>query len=378
MGISDYYRAQANINIDAIRSNISQVKSKLKKDTKLMVIVKADAYGHGAVRVSQALQGEVADAYGVATIEEAIELREAGITKPILILGYTPKEQFRLVISYDVIQTVYRYEMAEELSAEAINQGKTAKIHIKVDTGMSRLGFNDTDKSLEDIKKIASLEGVSIEGIFSHFAKADEADRESVKGQIERFDKFYDLLKQEGIYIPLRHMSNSAGMIEYPEAEYDMIRCGIVSYGVYPSNEVSQDVFSLQPAMDLKSHVVFIKEVEAGTGISYGSTYITKRKTRVATIPVGYADGYSRNMSNVGKVIIRKQYAPIIGRICMDYFMVDVTDIKDISEGDVVTLLGEEGSCKITIETLSEWSHSFPYEIMCTVGKRIPRVYLGQ
>ncbi len=378
MGISDYYRAQANINIDAIRSNISQVKSKLKKDTKLMVIVKADAYGHGAVRVSQALQGEVADAYGVAIIEEAIELREAGITKPILILGYTPKEQFRLVISYDVIQTVYRYEMAEELSAEAINQGKTAKIHIKVDTGMSRLGFNDTDKSLEDIKKIASLEGVSIEGIFSHFAKADEADRESVKGQIERFDKFYDLLKQEGIYIPLRHMSNSAGMIEYPEAEYDMIRCGIVSYGVYPSNEVSQDVFSLQPAMDLKSHVVFIKEVEAGTGISYGSTYITKRKTRVATIPVGYADGYSRNMSNVGKVIIRKQYAPIIGRICMDYFMVDVTDIKDISEGDVVTLLGEEGSCKITIETLSEWSHSFPYEIMCTVGKRIPRVYLGQ
>ena len=343
-----------------------------------MVIVKADAYGHGAVRVSQALQGEVADAYGVAIIEEAIELREAGITKPILILGYTPKEQFRLVISYDVIQTVYRYEMAEELSAEAINQGKTAKIHIKVDTGMSRLGFNDTDKSLEDIKKIASLEGVSIEGIFSHFAKADEADRESVKGQIERFDKFYDLLKQEGIYIPLRHMSNSAGMIEYPEAEYDMIRCGIVSYGVYPSNEVSQDVFSLQPAMDLKSHVVFIKEVEAGTGISYGSTYITKRKTRVATIPVGYADGYSRNMSNVGKVIIRKQYAPIIGRICMDYFMVDVTDIKDISEGDVVTLLGEEGSCKITIETLSEWSHSFPYEIMCTVGKRIPRVYLGQ
>ncbi|MDI9508824.1 MAG: alanine racemase [Clostridiales bacterium] len=376
--MSDYYRAQANINIDAIRSNISQVKSKLKKDTKLMVIVKADAYGHGAVRVSQALQGEVADAYGVAIIEEAIELREAGITKPILILGYTPKEQFRLVISYDVIQTVYRYEMAEELSAEAINQGKTAKIHIKVDTGMSRLGFNDTDKSLEDIKKIASLEGVSIEGIFSHFAKADEADRESVKGQIERFDKFYDLLKQEGIYIPLRHMSNSAGMIEYPEAEYDMIRCGIVSYGVYPSNEVSQDVFSLQPAMDLKSHVVFIKEVEAGTGISYGSTYITKRKTRVATIPVGYADGYSRNMSNVGKVIIRKQYAPIIGRICMDYFMVDVTDIKDISEGDVVTLLGEEGSCKITIETLSEWSHSFPYEIMCTVGKRIPRVYLGQ
>lgn len=378
MGISDYYRAQANINIDAIRSNISQVKSKLKKDTKLMVIVKADAYGHGAVRVSQALQGEVADAYGVAIIEEAIELREAGITKPILILGYTPKEQFRLVISYDVIQTVYRYEMAEELSAEAINQGKTAKIHIKVDTGMSRLGFNNTDKSLEDIKRIASLEGVSIEGVFSHFAKADEADRESVKGQIERFDKFYDLLKQEGIYIPLRHMSNSAGMIEYPEAEYDMIRCGIVSYGVYPSNEVSQDVFSLQPAMDLKSHVVFIKEVEAGTGISYGSTYITKRKTRVATIPVGYADGYSRNMSNVGKVIIRKQYAPIIGRICMDYFMVDVTDIKDISEGDVVTLLGEEGSCKITIETLSEWSHSFPYEIMCTVGKRIPRVYLGQ
>lgn len=374
----EYYRAQANINIDAICSNISQVKRRLKKDTKLMVIVKADAYGHGAVQVSKALENGIADAYGVAIIEEAIELRKAGITKPILILGYTPKEQFSLVISYDVMQTVFQYEMAEELSKEAINQGKTAKIHIKLDTGMSRLGFNDSDKNLQEIKGIAGLEGIYIDGIFSHFAKADEADRESVIGQIEKFDRFVQLLKQEGIHIPIRHMSNSAGMIEYPEAEYDMIRSGIVSYGIYPSEEVNHDSFDLRPAMELKSHVVFVKEVEAGTGISYGSTYITNRKTKVATIPIGYADGYSRNMSNIGKVIIRKQYAPIIGRICMDYFMVDVTDIKDISQGDEVTLLGEEGSCKITIETLSQWSHSFPYEVMCTVGKRIPRVYLGQ
>jgi alanine racemase len=193
--------------------------------------------------------------------------------------------------------------------------------------------------------------------------------------QINRFNEYIGLLEQEGIHIPIRHFSNSAGMIEFPEAQYNMVRCGIVAYGVYPSDEVNHNSLGLIPAMELKSHVIFIKEVDAGTGISYGLTYITDKKTKVATIPVGYADGYSRNLSNVGKVIIRGQYAPIIGRICMDYFMVDVTDIKDVSQGDVVTLLGKEGDCIISVETLAQWSHSFPYEMMCTVGKRIPRVY---
>lgn len=375
MDRSDYYRVQANINLAAIKNNISQVKSSISKDTKLMVIVKADAYGHGAVAVSKALENGIVDAYGVAIIEEAIELRKAGLTKPILILGYTPKEQFDLVVSYDVMQTVYQYEMARELSEEAIRQGKIAKIHIKLDTGMSRLGFCNTKESAQTIKKIASLEGIYIDGLFSHFANADEADKVSSKEQIIRFEGFNKLLSQEGIHIPIRHFSNSAGMIEFPEAEYDMVRCGIVTYGIFPSDEVNHNLLSLVPAMELKSHVVYIKEVELGTGISYGSTFVTDRRTKVATIPVGYADGYSRNLSNVGKVIIRGQYAPIIGRICMDYFMVDVTDIEGISQGDVVTLLGRDGDCVISVETLAKWSHSFPYEMICTVGKRIPRVF---
>lgn len=371
----DYYRVQANINLDAIRSNIRQIRNSIDKDTNLMVIVKADAYGHGAVAISKALENGMVDAYGVAIIEEAIELRKAGIKKPILILGYTPMEQFDLVVSYDVMQTVYQYEMAKKLSEEAVKQNKTARIHIKIDTGMSRLGFSDSYETIKIIKQIASLEGICIDGIFSHFAKADEADREISVKQINRFNEYIGLLEQEGIHIPIRHFSNSAGMIEFPEAQYNMVRCGIVAYGVYPSDEVNHNSLGLIPAMELKSHVIFIKEVDAGTGISYGLTYITDKKTKVATIPVGYADGYSRNLSNVGKVIIRGQYAPIIGRICMDYFMVDVTDIKDVSQGDVVTLLGKEGDCIISVETLAQWSHSFPYEMMCTVGKRIPRVY---
>lgn len=374
----DYYRAQANINLDAIRHNISQVKSRLSKDTKLMVIVKADAYGHGAVAVSKALENGIVDAFGVAIIEEAIELRKAGITKPILILGYTPKEQFSLVVSYDVIQTVYQYEMAKDLANEAIKQGKTAKIHIKIDTGMSRLGFSDSIDSLNTIKKISTLEGIYIDGLFSHFAKADDKDKSSVKEQIKRFDDFYKKLIHEGVHIPTRHMSNSAGLIEFPEAEYDMVRCGILTYGIYPSEDVNHTSIKLIPAMEIKSHVIYIKEVPAGTGISYGSTYITERKTKVATIPVGYADGYSRNLSNVGEVIIRGHYAPIIGRVCMDYFMVDVTDIEGVSQGDVVTMLGKDDNCEISVEKLAHWSHSFPYEMICTVGKRIPRIYLSE
>lgn len=241
-------------------------------------------------------------------------------------------EQFDLVVSYDVMQTVYQYEMAKKLSEEAVKQNKTARIHIKIDTGMSRLGFSDSYETIKIIKQIASLEGICIDGIFSHFAKADEADREISVKQINRFNEYIGLLEQEGIHIPIRHFSNSAGMIEFPEAQYNMVRCGIVAYGVYPSDEVNHNSLGLIPAMELKSHVIFIKEVDAGTGISYGLTYITDKKTKVATIPVGYADGYSRNLSNVGKVIIRGQYAPIIGRICMDYFMVDVTDIKDVSQ----------------------------------------------
>lgn len=374
--VDKYYRVQANVNLNAIRHNIREVKNKLKKNTKLMLIIKADAYGHGSVPIAKAICNDhLADAYGVAIIEEAIELREAGITLPILVLGYTPKEQYNLVVANDVTQTVFQYEMAEELSKEAIRQGKTAKIHIKLDSGMSRIGFFDQEEDIEEIMRIAKLENLQIEGLYSHFAQADETDRTNTLKQLKRYTDFVNALEMKGIPIPVKHISNSAGMLDYPEAEMDMVRCGIVAYGIYPSEEVNMDEVELIPAMELKTHIVFVKEVEAGVPISYGATYHTKKKTKVATIPVGYADGYSRNLSNCGKVIVHGKFAPVIGRICMDQFMVDVTDIDDVRQGDTVTLLGQEGNTYISAEELSKWSHSFPYELVCTVGKRIPRVY---
>lgn len=374
--IKNYYRVQANVDLNAIRHNILQIKSRLNKETKLMVIVKADAYGHGAVPVAKALDEDGIDAYGVAIIEEAVELREAGIEKPILVLGYTPKEQYGLVISFGVTQTVFQYEMAEALALEAIGQGKTAKIHIKIDTGMSRIGYPDTKESIKEIKRIAALPGIEIEGLFSHFARADEQDKTATLEQSRRFRDFYEMLKKEDINIPIRHIANSAGIIDIPEADLNMVRCGISTYGIYPSEEVGKEKLTLIPAMELKSHVIYVKSVNAGVGVSYGATYITERKTRIATIPVGYADGYSRNLSNCGKVIIHGKLAPIIGRICMDQFMVDVTKIKDVKQGDTVTLLGRDQKSYISVEELSAWSHSFPYELVCTIGKRIPRVYL--
>lgn len=371
-----YYRVEARVDLNAIRHNLKQVRNKLHKGTRLMVIIKADAYGHGAVPIAKALDEEWIDAYGVAIIEEAIELRTAGITKPILILGYTPKEQYSLVVAYDVTQTVFQYEMAEALSAEAVRQGRTAKIHIKIDTGMSRIGYSDSPESVKEIKQISQLDGIQIEGLFTHFARADEMDKSSTEKQLQRFLDFIDLLEKEGISIPIRHASNSAGAIDHKSAELNMVRCGIATYGIYPSEEVSRNEVQLIPAMELITHVIYMKEVEAGVGISYGATYVTGRKTMVATIPVGYADGYSRNLSNTGKVIIHGQYAPIIGRICMDQFMVDVTDIEGVKQGDRVTLLGREGNSYISAEELAAWSHSFPYELVCNVGKRIPRVYM--
>ena len=370
-----YYRVEARVDLNAIRHNLKQVRNKLHKGTKLMVIIKADAYGHGAVPIAKALDEEWIDAYGVAIIEEAIELRAAGITKPILILGYTPKEQYSLVVAYDVTQTVFQYEMAEALSAEAVRQGRPAKIHIKIDTGMSRIGYPDSPESVKEIKLISQLDGIQIEGLFTHFARADETDKSSTERQLQRFLDFTDILEREGISIPIKHASNSAGAIDHKRAELNMIRCGIATYGIYPSEEVSRTEVQLIPAMELITHVIYVKEVEAGVGISYGATYVTGRKTKVATIPVGYADGYSRNLSNTGKVIIHGQYAPIIGRICMDQFMVDVTDIDGVKQGDFVTLLGREGNSYISVEELAAWSHSFPYELVCNVGKRIPRVY---
>lgn len=370
-----YFRVTANIDLDAIENNLNCIRNILPTETKIMAVIKADGYGHGAVPVAKFLNTIGVDAYGIAIIEEGIELRKAGIEKSLLILGYTPKEQFRQLIEYNITPTIFQISAAKELSKEAIRQKKIANIHIKIDTGMSRVGFYDNEESIEEIKEISKLEGIRIEGIFTHFACADDMDKTVSNNQLERFLKFVNRLTEEGIHIPIKHASNSAGLMDLPEATFDMVRSGIVTYGYYPSDFVHKERLLLKPAMEIKTHVSFVKKLEAGVGVSYGYTYITDKRTKVATIPVGYGDGYPRQLSSKGRVIINGCYAPIIGRICMDQFMVDVTHIDNVKQGDLVTLVGRDKDCFISVEELAALSDSFNYEFICNVGKRIPRLY---
>jgi len=370
-----YFRVTANIDLDAICDNILSTRKLVGYTTKIMAIIKSDGYGHGAVPIAKALDDIGVEAYGIAIIEEGIELRKAGIQKPLLILGYTPKEQYKQLVQYDISQTIFQYSSAEELSKEALRQNKVAKIHIKLDTGMSRIGFSDTEENIEEIKKISFLKGIKIEGIFTHFACADEANKASAYNQLNRYLCFVKRLEQEEISIPIKHISNSAGIIDLPEAYLDMVRSGISTYGLYPSDEVNKDKLILKPAMEIKTHVSYVKEIDPDIGVSYGSTYVTTRKTRIATIPVGYGDGYPRQLSSKGRVLIHGKSAPILGRVCMDQFMVDITEIENVKQGDVVTLVGKDGEEYISVEELATMTNSFNYEFICNVGKRIPRIY---
>ncbi|MDD7402345.1 MAG: alanine racemase [Butyribacter sp.] len=373
--MKEYYRVQANIDLSAIRQNVINAKKLLTDNTKMMAIVKADAYGHGAVEVAGEIN-DLVDAYGVAILEEGIELRQAGFTKPILILGFTSEPQYKAMIDFDIATAVFQKDMAEKMSAIAVDMGKKARVHIKLDTGMSRIGFALNDKSLDDIVAIAQLPGIQIDGCFSHFARMDEVDKTKAKKQFQLFCDFVKRIEDAGVTLPIKHISNSAGIIEAPEVNLDMVRNGISLYGLYPSEEVNKDKLDLTPAMELKARVSYVKELEAGVEIGYGGTYTTTRRTKVATIPVGYADGYPRSLSNRGRVLIHGQSAPIIGRVCMDQFMVDVTDINQVEEGDIVTLFGKDGEEQISIEEISEMAYSFNYEFVCDVGKRVPRVFL--
>ncbi len=374
--MNEYYRVHAVIDLDAICHNIKEVKRVIGPDVKVMPVIKADGYGHGAVPIAKALNEIGVDAFAVAIIEEGITLRKNGITQPIVILGYTSEYQYSSLIQYEIQPTVFCYEMAESLSKIAAALGQNAKIHIKLDTGMNRIGFKPTRESLEIVKKISKLPNIKIEGIFTHFACADEADKTSAKKQKAEYDKFIGWLSEEGIEIPVKHVSNSASIIDMKDWRMDMVRSGIITYGLYPSEEVSKDVLDLRPAMSLKTHIVYIKEVGPGEGVSYNHTFVTKRNTKIATIPVGYADGYPRALSSKGRVLIRGQYAPIIGRICMDQFMVDVTDIPDVSVMDEVTLVGVDGENRISVEEVANGAGSFNYEFVCGVSKRVPRVYM--
>lgn len=369
-----YYRVEADIDLDKIHENVLNIKKTLNSKTKLMIIVKADGYGHGAVAVAKKIDS-IVDGYGIAIVEEGIELRKAGIKKDILILGYTHYEHYENLVKYDIRPSIFQYSAAIELSKEGLRQGKIVPIHIKIDTGMSRLGLPCNQEGLGEIVKISKLEGIKIEGLFSHFACADEEDKTSSKKQLEEFLNIVKLLEEKDIYIPIKHISNSAGIIDLPEANLDLVRCGIAIYGLYPSNDVKHTNVKLEPAMTLKTHISYVKEVEEGVGISYGSTYTTDKRTKIATIPIGYGDGYPRNLSSKGRVLIHGKSAPIIGRICMDQFMVDITEIPQAKQDDIVTLIGKDGQEYISVEELSDLSGTFNYEFICNLGKRIPRFY---
>ena len=370
----EYYRVHADVNLDSIYKNIEETRKIVSSDTKIMVIIKADGYGHGAIPIAKVLE-PIVDSYGIAIIEEGIELRECGITKPLLILGVTPVPLYSKLVEYDIMPAIFTLESAMLLASEAKKQNRTAKIHIAVDTGMSRIGFPVTEESIETIVKISQLEGIAIDGCFTHFATADETDKSFTLQQMKRFRLFIEQLEAKGVHIPVKHMSNSAGIMEFPEAHYDMVRSGISTYGLYPSEEVDKARLPLRPAMEIKSYITYVKTLEAGVGISYGQTFVTKNKTIVATVPVGYADGYPRALSNQGYVLVHGKKAAILGRVCMDQFMIDVTDIPGVNEGDIVTLVGKDGDACITVEELAAMSHSFNYEFVCDIGKRVPRVY---
>ena len=370
-----YFRVCANISLDAIRDNIKKGRELLGPETRLMAVVKADAYGHGAVPVAWAID-DLVDAYAVAIPEEGAELRQAGITKPVLVLGYTAPELAASAIRQDIMLSVFQSETAEAYGKLAKELGTTAKVHIKLDTGMSRIGYLCNEQSLADIERIAKLPDIKIEGMFTHFAKADEADKSFAKEQYKKYMEFAEQLWQRGIRIPVRHVCNSAGMIDLPESDLDMVRFGITMYGMYPTDDVTKERLPVTPAMELKTHISFVKTLPAGVGIGYSGTFVTCRETKVATLPIGYGDGYPRGLSNRGRVLIHGKSAPILGRICMDPCMVDVTDIPEAVQGDTVTLMGRDGEEFISAEEIGATvGNSFHYEVVCDVGKRVPRVY---
>ena len=369
-----YLRVCAEINLDAAAYNLKNMKNNLEKETRIIAVVKTDGYGHGAVPIARmAEELDYIWGFAVATIEEAVMLRREGVQKPILVLGFVFPDGYEDAVRYDIRLAVFKLSMARQLSEEAVRQGKTAYLHIKVDTGMGRIGFPADGDSADAVKEISLLPQVQIEGLFTHFARADEKDKEAARQQLSRYLDFSRMLEERGIEIPMRHCSNTAGIFDLKEANLDAVRAGISIYGLYPSDEVNKFAVAITPVMSLKSHVAFIKDVEPGTAISYGGTFVAEHRMRIATIPVGYGDGYPRSLSNKGYVLIRGRRAPITGRVCMDQFMVDVTDIPDAREGDMVTLIGSEGGQEITMEFLGELSGRFNYELACDIGKRVPR-----
>lgn len=370
-----YHRGYVTINLNAVYDNIVNLKKNIKPETNLIAVVKTDGYGHGAVPIAKTID-ELVSAYAVATIEEAVNLRHHDIDKPIYIIGYTHKSEYRRLIENKCRCTIFDAESAKELSDCAAKLGKTAYIHVKIDTGMSRIGFKDNEESVKKIIEISKFPNIIIEGIFTHFYASDEIDKSPAYRQYERFTDIISKIEEKGLSIPVKHCSNSAAIIELDELNLGNVRAGIAMYGMMPSNEVRRDIVKLQPALEWKSHIIFIKDIEPGTGVSYGASFVADRPMKIATIPIGYGDGYRRSLSNKGYVLIHGKRAKILGRVCMDQFMVDVTEIENVSVDDEVTLIGKDGEDAITAQQMGELAGSFNYEIVCDIGKRIPRIYI--
>lgn len=370
------YRVCAGIDLDALKYNVDGIKRCKAESAMLMGVIKADAYGHGAKVFAHELDRMGFDWFAVATADEGIELRRDGIEQPILVLGYSCEAQYPDMVQWEITPTIYSLDMAKAFDAAAEKAGKVANIHIKIDTGMSRIGFLPGEESLDEIEKIHGLRHLRIQGMFTHFACADMRDKTHVGHQIEKFRQMIDGVRQRGIPVEIFHCSNSASIMELPSEHMNLVRAGIILYGLYPSHEMEEERLPLKPVMSLYSHVVHVKEVPEGVTVGYGATYVTRRPTRIGTIPVGYADGYPRILSNRASVLIRGRRAPIIGRVCMDQFMVDVTDMPGVSVGDVVTLIGRDGEETLSVEEISEMAGSFNYEFVCDVSRRVPRVYI--
>lgn len=368
-------RTWAEVDLDAIAHNMREIRKITAPQAQIMAVVKADAYGHGFLEVTKTLLENGADRLAVAIPEEGKQLRKRGINVPVLLLSATMEDDIEEIIDLDLTANVFSYEFAEIISNVAAKKKKTANIHIKLDTGMSRIGFvisEDNTEVIDEILRISKLPYINIEGLFSHFSTSDEADTSYTRLQFERFISVADALEKRGLHIPIKHICNSAGIMMYPEMHLDMVRPGVILYGMYPSDEVDKSKLNLIPAMTLKSRITYVKEVEAGRGVSYGKEYITDKKTKIATVPVGYADGYLRKIAKHGEMIVKGVKVPIIGRICMDQCMIDVTAVHNIERGDEAIIFGREG---ITIDDVAKWCDTINYEVSCMISKRIPRIY---
>lgn len=367
------HRTYLKIDLNKLEHNFNCVRNKLPNNIKILGVIKANAYGHGAVEIGKFLDGKC-DFFGVACIEEAVELKKAEIKTPILILGRVFPFDIETAVKYDVRIPIFSYDDAVALSNEAVKQGKNMPFHFCIDTGMSRIGFQVSEESADICKSITELPNIFAEGLFSHFATADEKDLSKAVEQRNKYKKFCKMLSDRGIEIPIKHLNNSAGIMNFDEY-FDMCRMGIITYGLYPSDEVDKDILDLEPIMSWHSKISHIKELEPNREISYGGTFKTDRVTKVATVPVGYADGFPRCLSNKGKVIINGKYAKILGRVCMDQFMVDVSDIE-CNINDEVVLFGTQKNAHISLEELANSAYSFNYELPCRIPVRVNRVYV--